>query len=84
MLNSLIFLDLRRGWWKVTDENQLYQVLECLHTRGVREKELKRILSRYMEDNIDIGGKVKLVSCNLWLFKKLLVLFYFTLFLFSF
>jgi hypothetical protein len=50
--------ELRRGWWRITDEDQLRTILENLHSRGVRERELKRILSKYIEHIVECSGKV--------------------------
>lgn len=52
------FSDLRRGWWRITEEEDLYKIIECLHGRGYRERELKRMLSRYLDDGLETGGKV--------------------------
>ncbi|KAL0268350.1 UNVERIFIED_CONTAM: hypothetical protein PYX00_010324 [Menopon gallinae] len=49
--------ELRRGWWRITDEEQLYKILESLHGRGVRERELKRMLTRYLDNSLETGGK---------------------------
>lgn len=35
-------VDKRYGWWKITDPEQLKDILANLHVRGVRERELKR------------------------------------------
>ncbi|XP_052742957.1 bromodomain adjacent to zinc finger domain protein 2B isoform X8 [Bicyclus anynana] len=37
---SYVPKDLRYGWWRITEEEQLKQLLEALHPRGVREREL--------------------------------------------
>lgn len=50
--------ELRRGWWRITDEDQLRTILENLHSRGVRERELRRILSKYIEHTVECSGKV--------------------------
>jgi hypothetical protein len=50
--------ELRRGWWRITDGDQLRTILENLHSRGVRERELKRILSKYIEHTVECSGKV--------------------------
>ncbi|KAJ9583619.1 hypothetical protein L9F63_022042, partial [Diploptera punctata] len=50
--------ELRRGWWRITDEDQLKIVLETIHSRGVRERELKRVLSRYIEHSLESSSKL--------------------------
>jgi hypothetical protein len=40
------------------DADQLRTILENLHSRGVRERELKRILSKYIEHIVECSGKV--------------------------
>jgi hypothetical protein len=54
----MLITELRRGWWRITDEDQLKTILEYLHSRGVRERELKRILSKYIEHTAECSGKV--------------------------
>ncbi|PNF24037.1 hypothetical protein B7P43_G08616, partial [Cryptotermes secundus] len=56
--------ELRRGWWRITDEDQLRTILENLHSRGVRERELKRILSKYIEHTVECSGKLCVASGN--------------------
>ncbi|XP_045457539.1 bromodomain adjacent to zinc finger domain protein 2B-like [Melitaea cinxia] len=37
--------DLRHGWWRITDEEQLRAVIDALHPRGARERELHAAFS---------------------------------------
>lgn len=39
----------RYGWWRITDTNQLKEVLDNLHVRGARERELKRTFINTMQ-----------------------------------
>ncbi|XP_023228332.1 bromodomain adjacent to zinc finger domain protein 2B-like isoform X1 [Centruroides sculpturatus] len=39
-------LELQRGWWRITDSEQLKQLLNALHPRGIREKMLKKQLQK--------------------------------------
>lgn len=39
-------LELRCGWWRITDPAELQQLVENLHTRGAREKDLRRNILR--------------------------------------
>ncbi|KAK7789353.1 hypothetical protein R5R35_011648 [Gryllus longicercus] len=50
-------LELRRGWWRITDRDQLQTILESLHSRGVRERELKRIVGRFLDHALESCGK---------------------------
>uniref|UniRef100_A0A8C9SS80 Bromodomain adjacent to zinc finger domain 2B n=1 Tax=Scleropages formosus TaxID=113540 RepID=A0A8C9SS80_SCLFO len=38
-----------RGWWKVTDVEELQVLVDALHCRGLREKNLQKQLQKYME-----------------------------------
>ena len=38
-----------RGWWRIIDPEQVKTFVESLHPRGVREKELSRMLLRFMD-----------------------------------
>jgi hypothetical protein len=38
-----------RGWWRIVDPEQVKTYVESLHPRGVREKELNRMLTRFMD-----------------------------------
>jgi hypothetical protein len=49
---------LRRGWWRITDAEQLQTIVEHCHPRGVRERELKRTISRFMEYVMESSSKV--------------------------
>jgi hypothetical protein len=82
----MLITELRRGWWRITDEDQLRTILENLHSRGVRERELKRILSKYIEHTVECSGKV---TISLLLYKlgleqmgyvSMVLIFRFTLF----
>ncbi|XP_013395978.1 bromodomain adjacent to zinc finger domain protein 2B-like [Lingula anatina] len=39
--------ELERGWWRITDPNQLKQVMRCLHMRGIRERALQKTVQKY-------------------------------------
>ncbi|XP_045486661.1 bromodomain adjacent to zinc finger domain protein 2B isoform X6 [Pieris rapae] len=40
--------DLRHGWWRITESEQMKQVLDSLHPRGVRERELHASLIQHL------------------------------------
>ncbi|XP_046475891.1 bromodomain adjacent to zinc finger domain protein 2B isoform X3 [Neodiprion pinetum] len=50
--------ELRYGWWRVSDIDTFQALLEKLHSRGVREKELKRTTWATMESFLAITGKI--------------------------
>ncbi|KAG5873341.1 hypothetical protein JTB14_032315 [Gonioctena quinquepunctata] len=50
--------DKRYGWWRITDINQLREVLDNLQMRGVRERELKRSLISIMQTVYDKKGRL--------------------------
>lgn len=58
------FLDLRYGWWRVSDVDTFQTLLENLHSRGVREKELKRATWATMESFLAITGKIHMDPGN--------------------
>ncbi|KAK4015486.1 hypothetical protein OUZ56_030463 [Daphnia magna] len=41
--------EMTRGWWRIVDPEQVKTYVESLHPRGVREKELNRMLTRFMD-----------------------------------
>ena len=53
-----MILDLRYGWWRITDVDTFQELLEHLHSRGVREKELKRTTWATMESFLAVTGKI--------------------------
>lgn len=50
--------DSRYGWWRITDVDTFQELLEHLHSRGVREKELKRTTWATMESFLAVTGKI--------------------------
>lgn len=51
-------LDKRYGWWRISDTDQLKEVLDSLHVRGVRERELKRNFLNIMQCMYERQGKL--------------------------
>lgn len=51
-------LDKRYGWWRISDTDQLKEVLDSLHVRGVRERELKRNFVNIMQCMYERQGKL--------------------------
>lgn len=40
-------LDYQFGWWRLTDPGQIRSLMDCLHERGVRERNLHKHLTKY-------------------------------------
>ncbi|XP_015607370.1 bromodomain adjacent to zinc finger domain protein 2B isoform X13 [Cephus cinctus] len=57
--------DLRYGWWRISDVDTFQELLEHLHSRGVREKELKRTTWATMESFLAVTGKIHVDPGNL-------------------
>ncbi|XP_024877866.1 bromodomain adjacent to zinc finger domain protein 2B-like isoform X15 [Temnothorax curvispinosus] len=57
--------DLRYGWWRITDVDTFQELLEHLHSRGVREKELKRTTWATMESFLAVTGKINVDPGNI-------------------
>ncbi|XP_014299017.1 bromodomain adjacent to zinc finger domain protein 2B isoform X5 [Microplitis demolitor] len=57
--------DLRYGWWRITDVDTFQELLEHLHSRGVREKELKRTTWATMESFLAVTGKIHVDPGNI-------------------
>lgn len=51
-------LDKRYGWWRIFETEQLKEVLDHLHVRGVRERELKRNFVSIMQCMYERQGKL--------------------------
>ncbi|XP_053278058.1 bromodomain adjacent to zinc finger domain protein 2B [Pleuronectes platessa] len=41
--------EMLHGWWRVSDVQELHSLVEALHSRGIREKVLKKQLQEHME-----------------------------------
>lgn len=51
---NLVPKDLRYGWWKIDDVEVVKELIQCLHVRGVRERELRQHLLTALSDNMDL------------------------------
>lgn len=45
----------RFGWWKIDDHGQLNEIVNALHPRGVRERDLRASLMNALSDTLDLG-----------------------------
>ncbi|KAJ8924293.1 hypothetical protein NQ315_007086 [Exocentrus adspersus] len=61
---KIIPQDKRYGWWRITSIEQLREVLENLHVRGVRERELKRSMISIMQVMYERQGKIFIEEGN--------------------
>lgn len=48
--------ELCHGWWKINDLDTLNEVIQCLHVKGVRERELRINLLQALTENIDLSS----------------------------
>lgn len=46
-----------RGWWWIKDPEELYNTLQSLHPRGIREKVLHKHLAKHMESLAEMCTK---------------------------
>lgn len=51
---NLVPKDLRYGWWKIDDVEVVKELIQCLHVRGVRERELRQHLLTALSENLDL------------------------------
>ncbi|KAG4066992.1 hypothetical protein HA402_007740 [Bradysia odoriphaga] len=51
---NLVPKDLRYGWWKIDDIEVIKEMIQCLHVRGVRERELRQHLLTALSENLDL------------------------------
>lgn len=47
--------ELCHGWWKINDIDTLNDVIQCVHVKGVRERELRINLLQALTENIDLS-----------------------------
>lgn len=60
MDKNFVVKHLRHGWWKINDFDELNNIIESLHLRGVREKELRVNLLSAFNDNVELAS-----SCDI-------------------
>lgn len=46
-----------RGWWWIKNPEELYNTLQALHPRGIREKVLHKHLAKHMESLTEMCTK---------------------------
>lgn len=46
---------LSHGWWKINDMDTLNELIQALHVKGVRERELRMNLLQALNENIDVS-----------------------------
>ncbi|CAH1966841.1 unnamed protein product [Acanthoscelides obtectus] len=56
--------EMRYGWWRITDIALLSRVLDSLHVRGVRERELKRNIISLMQTMYERQGNLVIEEGN--------------------
>ncbi|KAJ8307462.1 hypothetical protein KUTeg_015546 [Tegillarca granosa] len=40
---------MQRGWWRITNDDQIKSLCRCCHPRGIRERNLQKTLQKFME-----------------------------------
>lgn len=53
----LSFPAMVRGWWWIKDPEELYNTLQALHPRGIRERVLHKHLAKHMESLAEMCTK---------------------------
>lgn len=51
---SYVSKELRHGWWKISEIEDMNSVIKSLHTKGVREKNLRQNLLSALSESIDL------------------------------
>lgn len=51
---SHVSKDMRHGWWKISEIEDMNSVIKSLHTKGVREKNLRQNLLSALSESIDL------------------------------
>lgn len=51
---SYVGKDMRHGWWKISEIEDMNSVIKSLHTKGVREKNLRQNLMSALSESIDL------------------------------
>lgn len=51
---SHVSKDMRHGWWKISEIEDMNSVIKSLHTKGVREKNLRQNLLSALGESIDL------------------------------
>ncbi|XP_055688783.1 bromodomain adjacent to zinc finger domain protein 2B isoform X2 [Lutzomyia longipalpis] len=54
--------ELRHGWWRITDEARVNEILQATHTRGVRETDLRQNLMQYLREKPNFGTNCHLTT----------------------
>lgn len=51
---TYVVKDMRHGWWKISEIEDMNSVIKSLHTKGVREKNLRQNLLSALSESIDL------------------------------
>lgn len=54
--DAFVSRDLRHGWWKISDKDLVTSILQVLHIRGVREKDLRTNLLLALQEEVDFAA----------------------------
>lgn len=53
--NNFVPKELRHGWWKINDIETLNEIIQTLHVKGLRERELRTNLLQTLTESIDLS-----------------------------
>lgn len=54
----------RRGWWRISNPEQIKELLSCLNLRGIRERNLQKTLEKHLDFVCVSNTKTKKNSKN--------------------
>jgi hypothetical protein len=52
----------RHGWWKISDKEELAQILKSLHPKGLRERNLRQNITAATSENVDLSTPCPLIT----------------------
>ncbi|XP_063700071.1 bromodomain adjacent to zinc finger domain protein 2B [Culicoides brevitarsis] len=52
--NNFVPKDLRHGWWKISEIEQLNELIQCLNPHGIRERNLRQNILIALTESIDL------------------------------
>ncbi|KAK6180630.1 hypothetical protein SNE40_008641 [Patella caerulea] len=60
-------LEQQKGWWRVSNVDELREIVKCLHCRGIRERNLVKVLQRFVDypNQVISNGKKNVCKIDL-------------------
>ncbi|KAG7503789.1 bromodomain adjacent to zinc finger domain protein 2B-like isoform X1 [Solea senegalensis] len=56
--------EMLRGWWRVSDTQELHSLVKALHSRGIREKVLQKQIQKHMDYVIQLCASSKVIDVS--------------------